>query len=116
MEKPNFECQKCGYCCHQHGKYQYIYVTPTDVRRIASHLSLRPKIFRETYTKELPHGVVLNFVMGNCVFYDEKKGCTVHPVKPRQCATWPYWPDNIEDGQFKPGVLKICKGCSAASA
>jgi uncharacterized protein len=115
MEDLNFECQKCGYCCHQHGRYQYIYVTPKDIQRLSKHLNITPKIFRGRFTKDLSHGVVLNFVQGNCVFYDQKKGCTVHAAKPQQCASWPYWPDNIEDGHFKPGILKICKGCACAS-
>ncbi len=37
---------------------------------------LRPKLIRN---KSLPHG--------KCTFYDEKKGCTIHDVKPLQCKT-----------------------------
>ena len=28
---------------------------------------------------------------GDCVFYDRMAGCTVYPVRPRQCRTWPFW-------------------------
>jgi Fe-S-cluster containining protein len=87
-------------------------VTPKDIQQMAKHLSLTLKEFRARFTKKLTHGVVLIFVKGHCVFFEEKTGCKVHAAKPRQCSTWPYWPDNIKDGRFTPAVLKICKGCS----
>lgn len=37
---------------------------------------LRPKLIRE---KNKPYG--------QCVFYDDKKGCTIHNVKPLECKT-----------------------------
>ena len=37
---------------------------------------LKPKLLRESGK---PYG--------RCIFHDEKKGCTVHPVKPLQCKT-----------------------------
>ena len=37
---------------------------------------LRPKLLRE---KDKPHG--------QCVFYHEEKGCTIHQVKPLECKT-----------------------------
>ena len=37
---------------------------------------LRPKLMRE---KSKPYG--------QCVFYDEQKGCTIHDVKPLECKT-----------------------------
>ena len=37
---------------------------------------LRPKLIRE---KSKPYG--------QCVFYDEQKGCTIHEVKPLECKT-----------------------------
>ena len=38
--------------------------------------SLRPKLVREA---NKPHG--------QCMFYDEQKGCTIHEVKPLECKT-----------------------------
>ena len=37
---------------------------------------LRPKLLRQG---KKPHG--------QCIFYDEQKGCTIHQVKPLQCKT-----------------------------
>jgi Fe-S-cluster containining protein len=37
---------------------------------------LRPKLIRE---KGKPYG--------KCIFFDDEKGCTVHPVKPLECKT-----------------------------
>ena len=48
----------------------------------------------------------------DCVFYDREAGCTVYPVRPRQCRTWPFWdaaagtPDRWEE------TASECPGCN----
>ena len=37
----------------------------------------------------------------DCIFlrYDAEGSslCTVYPVRPMQCRTWPFWPSNLRD-------------------
>ena len=42
-----------------------------------------------------------------------KSGCDIHPAKPTQCRTYPFWPEIVErrstwraNGRFCPGIGK----------
>jgi Fe-S-cluster containining protein len=47
---------------------------------------------------------------GDCVFYDRKQGCTVYPVRPRQCRTWPFWESNVQSREAWQRTCEICLG------
>jgi Fe-S-cluster containining protein len=47
---------------------------------------------------------------GDCVFWDRKAGCTVYPVRPRQCRTWPFWESNVATPQTWERTCNICPG------
>ena len=46
----------------------------------------------------------------DCVFYDRKKGCTVYPVRPAQCRTWPFWESNVETPEDWERTKRVCPG------
>ena len=40
--------------------------------------------------------------MYDCVFLKEdpergRKTCSIYPVRPLQCRTWPFWPENLAE-------------------
>jgi Fe-S-cluster containining protein len=47
---------------------------------------------------------------GDCIFYDRDKGCTVYPVRPPQCRTWPFWESNVETSEAWQRTRGICPG------
>jgi len=47
---------------------------------------------------------------GDCVFYDRQRGCTVYPVRPRQCRTWPFWESNLATPEDWERTESICPG------
>jgi hypothetical protein len=47
---------------------------------------------------------------GDCVFYDRAAGCTVYPVRPRQCRTWPFWESNVLTPQTWQRTCAVCPG------
>jgi hypothetical protein len=47
---------------------------------------------------------------GDCVFYDRVKGCTVYPVRPDQCRTWPFWESNVVTPEEWQRTCEICPG------
>jgi Fe-S-cluster containining protein len=48
---------------------------------------------------------------GDCVFYDRQQGCTIYPVRPRQCRTWPFWESTV----LTPAAWKkTCEKCPGA--
>jgi Fe-S-cluster containining protein len=44
------------------------------------------------------------------VFYDKEVGCTVYPVRPRQCQTWPFWESNVVTPETWERTCDICPG------
>jgi Fe-S-cluster containining protein len=47
---------------------------------------------------------------GDCVFYDRAKGCTIYPVRPEQCQTWPFWESNVVTPDAWRQTCEICPG------
>jgi Fe-S-cluster containining protein len=86
-----FACTRCGNCCG--GDAGTVRVDDAEIAALARHLEMDDAEFRATYTRGLRRGDVSlrERSNGTCVFYDAQRGCTVHPERPRQCRTWPFW-------------------------
>ena len=37
-------------------------------------------------------------------------GCTIYPVRPRQCRTFPFWPENLESPEAWEEATETCHG------
>jgi Fe-S-cluster containining protein len=86
----NFECHQCGWCCTFPGGA--IYATEEEFHTIAAYLGLEYDDFLHNFTKA--HGEHVSLISreeGPCIFY--KNGCSVYPVRPTQCRTFPFWPE-----------------------
>ena len=106
-----FECTKCGLCCTTRGEYAYVYLNPAELRRIAAYLGIGAAEFRRRYTKRDEYGwTQLSFAAESCVFLDERGRCSVHPVRPTQCRTFPFWPEFVTPGGFSEEVKGLCEG------
>ena len=46
---------------------------------------------------------------GDCEFLTED-GCSVYPVRPAQCRTFPFWPDNLRSRLSWEEVADRCPG------
>jgi len=89
-----FECTRCGKCCS--GFPGFVWVTQDEIRAIAD--------FRQEPIEEVI-GLYTRYVQGkrslrdtlkdDCIFYDPAAGCTIYPVRPAQCRTWPFWESNL---------------------
>jgi Fe-S-cluster containining protein len=67
--------------------------------------------FRALYTRQAHRGGTLREKLnGDCVFYDRAAGCTVYPVRPRQCRTWPFWESNVATEAAWLRTCEICPG------
>lgn len=52
---------------------------------------------------------------GDCTFFERESeagagGCTVYPVRPWQCRTFPFWPENIASRRAWEEVGEECPG------
>jgi Fe-S-cluster containining protein len=86
-----FECTRCGNCCG--GASGTVRVSDAEIAALAGRVGLGEPEFREAFTRRLRGGErsLRERRDGTCVFYDRRRGCVVHPDRPLQCRTWPFW-------------------------
>ena len=102
-----FECLRCGKCCR--GEPGFVWVTRSDLARIAAYLGVDEAALLDTSVRRV--GRRLSLVErpdGDCVFY--RDGCTIYPVRPRQCRTFPFWPENLTSRRRWERVAEECPG------
>src|ERR1700744_4336970 len=103
-----FACQPgCTRCCTQQG---WVHLSTDDVPRMAKFLGLSAREFRLQYVYATKHRLRLRKPrQGQCPFLGTE-GCSIHPVKPVQCRTFPFWPDLVEDKKELKNTAKWCPG------
>jgi len=99
-------CRECeGNCCI--GESGYIWVSPKEIKEIASFLKIDEEIFKSSFLIKVGYKFSLKekpYKNGfACVFFD--KGCKIYPVRPLQCRTFPFW------DYFKTKVDELKKEC-----
>ena len=45
-----------------------------------------------------------------------KRACSIYPVRPLQCRTWPFWPGNIRDPESWRLASRTCPGMTRGRA
>ena len=84
------ECSQCGHCC-KHGAG---FVSKNEIKKLAKHYGVKEETFIRKYLEETTifNNTVFKFrtrkdgkPYGKCILYDEKKGCTIHRIKPLHC-------------------------------
>ncbi|PIN76644.1 hypothetical protein COV22_00095 [Candidatus Woesearchaeota archaeon CG10_big_fil_rev_8_21_14_0_10_47_5] len=88
-------CNRCGHCC----RYGSGVLIDDGLPRIAAFLRLTEEELKSRYLEEIEKFNTTLFrprlirnregkhelPYGRCIFWSEKGGCTIHPVKPLQC-------------------------------
>ncbi len=107
----SFECQMCGTCCFGEGG---ILVRSDEMEGIADFLGLNSETFLSMYC-ETRHGktYIKTGPGGYCIFFDRKKSCLIHPVKPLPCSRWPYYPALLKDEENWEMAKDACPGLKA---
>lgn len=108
----SFTCTQCGNCCT--GAPGFVWTTDDDLQKIADFLGKSIGEIRLMHTKKVGRRVSLTeFANGDCTFFDGKtRGCTIYPVRPPQCRTWPFWNSNLESPETWSDVHE--NGCPGA--
>ena len=89
-----FECTRCGGCCTGQG---YVWVSEGRIREIAEFLDMSVERFSRRYVRRVDNRLSLvEKEHADCVFWERDKGCTIYPVRPVQCRTFPFWPEHLE--------------------
>lgn len=105
----HFECvQECTECCEIPG---LVFVHESEIERIAGHRNVTPEKFRNTSLKPYWGDVYyLDYPEEEpCMFLGDD-GCAIYDVRPVQCASFPFWPENLSDHKIWKGLKKFCPG------
>ncbi len=51
----------------------------------------------------------------NCIFLKDSKLCTIYPVRPVQCSTYPWWPELLTDAAWHDEATR-CEGINHETA
>lgn len=106
-----FECQGCGACCVTHGDCAYVFLADGDVEAIAAHLGQARAEFLEAHCERDGDATWLKMPRAECILLEGRARCSVYPVRPRQCADWPFWTENLVDERtWSESVLSFCPG------
>jgi uncharacterized protein len=123
----NFTCSQCGNCCT--GGPGYVWVSKQEIVRLADFLKITPAETVDKYCRKVDGQFSLNehrnaAGLYDCVFLTEQKvtsggathtrrGCSIYPVRPLQCRTWPFWPENLWSKKTWDHAAKRCHGMGA---
>lgn len=129
-----FTCSQCGNCCT--GGPGYVWITGGEIALLAEHLKMTSEDVVEQYCRKIDGKFSLKehrtpAGLYDCVFLKETKvagrggsagndavghtirACTVYPVRPLQCRTWPFWPENLASERAWDHSAKRCHGMNA---
>ena len=121
-----FTCTQCGNCCT--GPAGYVWISEVEIARLAEHLKMTPEETVEKYCRNTAGRLSLKerrTPEGNydCIFLKElasdasspgaptrRKSCSIYAVRPLQCRTWPFWPENLSSPDAWKISGKRCHG------
>jgi Fe-S-cluster containining protein len=104
-----FQCTRCGNCCT--GAPGFVWVNEDEVAAIAKFRGQTIEETKSAFVRLVDHDKSLKEKdNGDCVFYSRQHGCTIYPVRPRQCRTWPFWESNVATPQAWKDTCEKCPG------
>jgi len=103
-----FGCTECGQCCT--GAPGTIFMNEAESKRIARHLGLLRAAFLKRYAYPMEGGHSLREEEnGDCVFFRQGR-CSIYHVRPTQCRTYPFWPENVRSEAAWSATCRACPG------
>lgn len=104
-----FECTGCGKCCT--GFPGYVWVDEEEIEKLALFLNLSVNEFSLRYLRSVEGQFSLKEEPETyaCVFLEGKR-CTVYENRPKQCRTYPFWPQNLTSAEAWDRAATRCEG------
>jgi len=104
-----FRCTRCGNCCT--GAPGFVWVNEDEIADIAEYREEQLADVEGFYVRWVGRRRSLRErVNGDCTFFDRDAGCTIYPVRPRQCRTWPFWESNLRAPGDWRRTCEVCPG------
>lgn len=127
-----FTCTQCGDCCT--GGPGYVWISEVEIDRLAEFLRMPRIEVLKRYCRRVGGRISLKErVLGpqrhDCIFLKEiestrydagagrevrttKRICEIYDVRPLQCRTWPFWPENLSSRSAWKLSARKCPGMS----
>lgn len=105
-----FKCTECGKCCS--GPSGNVWVSEEEMIAIADFLHISLDHFKRKYVRlrEKRYALVeMKSQNYDCVFLKDKK-CSIYPVRPTQCRTYPWWQENLNSEESWKLAAESCEG------
>lgn len=134
-----FTCTQCGNCCT--GGPGFVWITEQEIERLAEFLKLTARQVLNRFCRKIGSRWSLkerrtSDGLYDCVFLTEqpephprprqlskgqpvplrKRGCSIYPVRPLQCRTWPFWDSNLSSEQAWERASRRCPGMGRGPA
>ena len=109
-----FSCTQCGNCCT--GEPGYVWVTREEIGRIARFLDRSDDWLPKTQLRRVgfKYSLTERKSNGDCIFLERDdhgiRGCSIYPVRPLQCRTWPFWTINLKSHPSWAQAGEMCPG------
>lgn len=108
-----FNCTECGKCCQ--GFPGYVWLSKEETEAIASYLNLDIQDFIQQYTTKESKGISLKELENDnykCIFL-KGNHCSIYPHRPKQCRTFPWWPQNLQSRENWEKLHSYCEGINS---
>lgn len=113
-----FTCTQCGNCCT--GAPGYVFVSAEEIERIAAFLGRTDGRLGKEHLRRVgfKHSLTEDKRNGDCCFLKRENGkriCSIYPVRPLQCRTWPFWDLNLDTQHDWEEASLGCPGMNAGT-
>ncbi|WIA08177.1 hypothetical protein OEZ85_007631 [Tetradesmus obliquus] len=109
-----FHCTQCGKCCTGAGE---VWVSDAEAANIARYLNLPLARFLALHCHAYSKVEGFRLLRSNmesetrdCTFLRPDNTCAIHPVRPLQCSTYPWWPELMDEKEWqqeKADILEL---------
>ena len=104
----------CGTCCYGEGG---ISIDDDEIAMIAGFLETTPESFIAEFCNEKYNRISIRTGPdGFCIFFEQGKGCRIHPVKPGICSRWPFFNALLKDEDTWEMAKDACPGLNHESS
>lgn len=110
-----FSCTSCGKCCKSKGSNK-VFLNLAESQAIAKHIGIDVPAFHSQYTDDRLNSENRPFKSikqhenkKQCTFLEGNK-CTIYEVRPTQCRTYPFWPQNMIGPAEWIAEAHLCEG------
>ena len=93
-----------------------MWASDPEIAAIAEYLAISQEQMRRKHIRKVDIRQSLVEVEGSkdCIFLsgaaDGVRRCRIYPVRPSQCRTWPFWPDNVHSPARWAAAQLRCPG------